>query len=60
MVKKFFFGDDPMGKRDKKSATAGDASGRKKNVFGLNASAFIQRKMAEQQAKEENKKDDKK
>lgn len=59
MVKKFFFGDDPMGKRDKKSTAAGDASGRKK-VFGLNASAFIQRKMAEQQAKEENKKDDKK
>ena len=58
MVKKFFFGDDPLGKRDKKSTTAGDA-GRKK-VFGLNASAFIQRKMAEQQAKEDQKKDDKK
>lgn len=58
MVKKFFFGDDPMGKRADKKST-GDASGRKK-VFGLNASAFIQRKMAEQQAKEENKKDDKK
>lgn len=59
MVKKFFFGDDPLGKRDKKSASTGEAAGRKK-VFGLNASAFIQRKMAEQQAKEENAKGDKK
>ena len=50
MVKKVFFGDDPAGKRDKKPAVSADAAGRKK-VFGLNASAFIQKKMAEQQAK---------
>lgn len=54
MVKKFFFGDDPLGKREKKSASSTDATGRKK-VFGLNASAFIQRKMAEQQAKADEK-----
>ena len=50
MVKKFFYGDDPLGKREKKSAGSADGAGRKK-VFGLNASAFIQRKMAEQQTK---------
>ncbi len=54
MVKKFFFGDDPLGKREKKSASSTDGAGRKK-VFGLNASAFIQRKMAEQQAKADEK-----
>ena len=54
MVKKFFFGDDPLGKREKKSAAASDGAGRKK-VFGLNASAFIQRKMAEQLAKADEK-----
>ncbi len=54
MVKKFFFGDDPLGKREKKSASSTDGVGRKK-VFGLNASAFIQRKMAEQQAKADEK-----
>lgn len=54
MVKKFFFGDDPLGKREKKSAGPADGTGRKK-VFGLNASAFIQRKMAEQQAKADEK-----
>lgn len=54
MVKKFFYGDDPLGKREKKSAGSADGAGRKK-VFGLNASAFIQRKMAEQQAKADDK-----
>lgn len=54
MVKKFFYGDDPMGKRDKKSGGSADGAGRKK-VFGLNASAFIQKKMAEQQAKADEK-----
>lgn len=54
MVKKFFHGDDPAGKRDKKSATPTDGAGRKK-LFGMNASAFIQKKMAEQQAKEKDK-----
>lgn len=58
MVKKFFYGDDPLGKKSKKSAGTGDGAGRKK-VFGLNASAFIQKKMAEQQAKD-SEKDDKK
>lgn len=54
MVKKFFYGDDPLGKREKKSAGSAEGSGKKK-VFGLNASAFIQRKMAEQQAKADEK-----
>lgn len=59
MGKKVFFGDDPLGKREKKSPASADGAGRKK-VFGLNASAFIQRKMAEQQAKEDEKKEGKK
>ena len=54
MVKKFFYGDDPLGKREKKSAGSADGTARKK-VFGLNASAFIQRKMAEQQAEADGK-----
>lgn len=54
MVKKFFYGDDPLGKRDKKSAGSAEGGGKKK-VFGLNASAFIQKKMAEQQAKADEK-----
>lgn len=54
MVKKFFYGDDPLGKREKKSAGSAEGAGKKK-MFGLNASAFIQRKMAEQQAKADEK-----
>ena len=54
MVKKFFYGDDPLGKRDKKSASSTEGAAKRK-VFGLNASAFIQRKMAEQQAKADEK-----
>jgi|GEM_PF-842912 len=50
MVKKFFYGDDPLGKREKKSASSIQGVPKRK-VFGLNASEFIQRKMAEQQAK---------
>ena len=46
--------EDPLGKRAKKPAGSADGTGRKK-VFGLNASAFIQRKMAEQQAKADEK-----
>lgn len=54
MVKKFFYGDDPLGKREKKSAGSAEGAGRKK-VFGMNAAAFIQKKMAEQQAKADDK-----
>ncbi len=54
MGKKVFFGDDPLGKREKKSAPSAGGAGGKKS-FGLNASAFIQRKMAEQKAKEDDK-----
>lgn len=57
MARKFFYGDDPLGKKSKKSTGAGD--GGRKKVFGLNASAFIQKKMAEQQAKD-SEKDEKK
>lgn len=57
MARKFFYGDDPLGKKSKKSTGAGD--GARKKVFGLNASAFIQKKMAEQQAKD-SEKDEKK
>lgn len=54
MARKFFYGDDPLGKKSKKSTGASEGTGRKK-VFGVNASAFIQKKMAEQQAKESDK-----
>lgn len=56
MVRKFFYGDDPLGKKSKKAAGAvsTEGAGRKK-VFALNASAFIQKKMAEQQAKDSKK-----
>ena len=54
MGKKVFYGDDPLGKREKKSAAPAGGAGSKK-AFGLNASAFIQRKMAEQKAKEDDK-----
>ena len=54
MVRKFFYGEDPLGKKAKKPTGTGAASGQKK-LFGMNASAFIQKKMAEQQAKEDDK-----
>ncbi len=53
MVRKFFYGDHPFaGKPGKQSG--GKTSGKAK-VFGLNPKAFIERKMAEQQAKSDEK-----
>lgn len=60
MARKFFPGDDPLGRQQKKSDSKGNlgltgGSTGKKKLFGMNASSFIEKKMAESQAKQDEK-----
>lgn len=55
MARKFFYGEDPLGKKAKKQTGSSASPAGRKKLFGMNASDFIQKKMAEQQAKDEEK-----
>lgn len=60
MVRKFFPGDDPLGRNKKKADSKGNlgltgGSTGKKKLFGMSASSFIEKKMAAAQAKKDEK-----